>query len=162
MRLIISAIGLLKKGPESDLVADYLKRLRGPAKQIGISQVEILESKERSANSGGGVNRKNLEAELLVSQLPNDRKVIVLDEHGRHVTSRELANLVQHNLDQGVQNLCFVIGGADGLSETVLELAEDKICLGKMTWPHQLVRVMLVEQLWRSVSILTNHPYHRD
>ena len=108
MRLIISAIGLLKKGPESDLVADYLKRLRGPAKQIGISQVEILESKERSANSGGGVNRKNLEAELLVSQLPNDRKVIALDEHGRHVTSRELSNLVQHNLDQGVQNLCFV------------------------------------------------------
>ena len=162
MRLIISAIGLLKKGPESDLVADYLKRLRGPGKQIGISQIEILESKERAANSGGGVNRKNLEAELLVSQLPNDRKVIVLDEHGRHVTSRELANLVQHNLDQGEQNLCFVIGGADGLSETALELAEDKICLGKMTWPHQLVRVMLVEQLWRSVSILTNHPYHRD
>ena len=94
--------------------------------------------------------------------LPSDRKLIALDELGRHMTSRELASLVQNNLDQGVQNLCFVIGGADGLSETVLELADDKICLGKMTWPHQLVRVMLIEQLWRCVSILTNHPYHRD
>ena len=158
MRLIISAIGLLKKGSESDLVADYLKRLRGPAKQIGISQIDILEAKERI----GGDDKKNLEAELLISQLPNDRKLIALDELGRHMTSRELASLVQNNLDQGVQNLCFVIGGADGLSETVLELADDKICLGKMTWPHQLVRVMLIEQLWRCVSILTNHPYHRD
>ena len=162
MRLIISAIGLLKKGPESDLVADYLKRLRGPAKQIGISQVEILEAKERSTSAGGSDNKKNLEAELLISQLPSDRKLIALDELGRHMTSRELASLVQNKLDRGVQNLCFVIGGADGLSETVLELADDKICLGKMTWPHQLVRVMLIEQLWRCVSILTNHPYHRD
>ena len=158
MRLIISAIGLLKKGPESELVADYLKRLRGQAKQIGISQIDILEAKERT----GGDDKKNLEAELLISQIPSDRKLIALHEHGRHITSRELANLIQKNLDQGVQNLCFVIGGADGLSETVLELAEDKICLGKMTWPHQLARVMLIEQLWRGVSILTNHPYHRD
>ena len=158
MRLIISAIGLIKKGPESELVTDYLKRLRGQAKQIGISQIDILEAKERTS----GDDKKNLEAELLISQIPSDRKLIALDEQGRHITSRELANLIQKNLDQGVQNLCFVIGGADGLSETVLELAEDKLCLGKMTWPHQLVRVMLIEQLWRCVSILTNHPYHRD
>ena len=158
MRLIISAIGLLKKGPESELVADYLKGLRWQAKQIGISQIDILQAKERT----GGDDKKNLEAELLISQIPSDRKLIALDEHGRHITSRELANLIQKNLDQGVQNLCFIIGGADGLSETVLELAEDKICLGKMTWPHQLVRVMLIEQLWRCVSILTNHPYHRN
>ncbi|EJW21280.1 hypothetical protein IMCC14465_10760 [alpha proteobacterium IMCC14465] len=157
MRLIISAIGLLKKGPESDLVADYLKRLRGQARQIGISHIDIIEAKERSTD-----NRKALEADLLLAQMPSDRKLIALDEHGRHVSSRELATMMQKNLDQGVQNLCFVIGGADGLSETVLELADDKICLGKMTWPHQLVRVMLVEQLWRCVSILTNHPYHRD
>ena len=91
MRLIISAIGLLKKGPESELVADYLKRLRGQAKQIGISQIDILEAKERT----GGDDKKNLEAELLISQMPSDRKLIALDEHGRHITSRELANLIQ-------------------------------------------------------------------
>ena len=100
MRLIISAIGLLKKGPESELVADYLKRSRGQAKQIGISQIDILEAKERT----GGDDKKNLEAELLISQIPSDRKLIALHEHGRHITSRELANLIQKNLDQGVQN----------------------------------------------------------
>ena len=93
MRLIISAIGLLKEGPESELVADYLKRLRGQAKQIGISQIDILEAKERN----GGDDKKNLEAELLISQMPSDRKLIALDEHGRHITSRELANLIQKN-----------------------------------------------------------------
>ena len=126
------------------------------AKQIGISQIDILEAKERT----GGDDKKALKRTSHLQ--PSDRKLIALDEHGRHITSRELANLIQKNLEQGVQNLCFVIGGADGLSETVLELAEDKICLGKMTWPHQLVRVMLIEQLWRGVSILSNHPYHRD
>lgn len=157
MRLTVSAVGRLKKGPEAELVADYLKRLRERSRRIGISRVEIFEARE-----GGGEDRKRAEANLLTASLPKDGKIIALDENGRHVTSRELADILQACLNQGVRNAGFIIGGADGLAENIFTRADDRICFGKMTWPHRLVRVMLMEQLWRSVSILTNHPYHRD
>ena len=98
----------------------------------------------------------------MLGALPDGARLIALDEHGQLWSSRELADRLAAWRDQGTTTLAFAIGGADGLARAVTERADAVLSLGAMTWPHLLVRGMLLEQLYRAQQILAGHPYHRD
>lgn len=105
---------------------------------------------------------KEREAELILGALPVGLPMIALDARGAQWSSRELADRLVRWRDQGVAELAFAIGGAEGLGAAVLEQAGETLSLGPMTWPHFLVRGMLLEQLYRAQQILAGHPYHRE
>jgi 23S rRNA (pseudouridine1915-N3)-methyltransferase len=105
---------------------------------------------------------KEREAGLILKALPSSVPLVALDEHGVPWSSRELAAQIALWRDHGCGELAFAIGGADGLGAAVLERAEAAVSLGPMTWPHLLVRGMLLEQLYRTQQILAGHPYHRE
>jgi 23S rRNA (pseudouridine1915-N3)-methyltransferase len=105
---------------------------------------------------------KEREAELILKALPSGTPLFALDEHGASWSSRDLAGQVAHWRDRGASELAFAIGGAEGLGGMVLEHAQATVSLGAMTWPHLLVRGMLLEQLYRAQQILAGHPYHRE
>ena len=102
------------------------------------------------------------EAELILAALPSGARLVALDERGQSWSSRDLAERLAGWRDQGIATLAFAIGGADGLGRAVIEAADAVVSLGAMTWPHLLVRGMLLEQLYRAQQILAGHPYHRD
>jgi 23S rRNA (pseudouridine1915-N3)-methyltransferase len=105
---------------------------------------------------------KAREAELILGALPVGIPLVALDERGSAWSSRILADRIANWRDQGSRELAFAVGGADGLDPAVLDRADATISLGPMTWPHLLVRGMLLEQLYRAQQILAGHPYHRD
>ncbi len=158
MRIQIRAIGICRGTPENELIDIYMKRLE-TAHSIGIGQTHIHEIKTIKARRGQEL--KKLEAQKLLDSLPLKTKIVALDETGEDLTSQDFAAYLQKNLHMGTQNLTFIIGGASGLDEAICQAADLTLSLGRMTLPHLLARVFLVEQLWRAVSILTNHPYHR-
>ena len=156
MKLRIVAVGRAKAGPEKTLLETYAKRLTWP---LSVEEVE-----EKRPLSGDAL--KSREADLLLAAVDGkkatQRVVIALDEHGKSMTSRELAKRIGQLKDQGVGEIVFLIGGVDGHGKAVLDRADLKLSLGAMTWPHMLVRAMLAEQLYRAQQILAGHPYHRD
>lgn len=153
MRLLISAIGKLnKKSHEQALIDDYVKKTRWP--------IAIKESEEKKALAGTAL--KEAESKLLWSVVPNGAKVVVLDERGDEPSSRELAQKICKWRDNGVQDIAFLIGGADGHTEETRQKADMILSFGRMTIPHMLARVILTEQIYRIKTILDGHPYHRD
>jgi 23S rRNA (pseudouridine1915-N3)-methyltransferase len=120
---------------------------------------EIVEVEERRSLPAGLLKAR--EGELILGALPSRMPFIALDERGTQWSSRTLAQRIATWRDQGSPELAFAIGGAEGLSETALDRAEVILSLGSMTWPHLLVRGMLLEQLYRAQQILAGHPYHR-
>lgn len=159
MRVTILAIGRIKPGPEKDLIDDYKKRFDGAGSALGFSKLEIreLEVKKRVE----GEERKRLEAQLLLEALPKGAFVIALDERGKTLSSKAFADLLAEKRDMSVPDLVFIIGGAEGLTDAVRQKAGKLMSFSPMTWPHILVRVMLNEQLYRGISILAGHPYHK-
>ena len=155
MRLRVIAIGRLRNGPEKELIEDYIGRFNRTGRPLGLGPVEFTELENRK---GGG---KSGEGTLLVKAIPAAATVIVLDEHGKIQSSTDFAQNLARIRDQAPPELVFVIGGADGLAPVVLARADIQLSFGKMVWPHMLARVMLTEQLYRSVSILAGGPYHR-
>lgn len=153
MRITIIALGKAGRGPEQQMVDDYLRRLPWDA---SVKEFEIKKP-ARTADL-----RKDQEAEKILSAIPNGASVIVLDEHGKHLTSRKLAEKIDSWQTMGSSNLAIIIGGADGLSEAIIKRADLLLAFGSLTWPHMLVRAMLCEQIYRAWSILHGHPYHRD
>lgn len=150
MRLLLLAVGKAKGSPEQALFEHYVRRLPWP--------VEVVEVEEKRPISGP--ERKAREADLLLDKLPRNAFAVALDPRGEALSSEALAGKFKRWQELG-RDLAFVIGGADGLGESLLARAEAKISLGAMVWPHLLVRAMLAEQLWRAFSINTGHPYHR-
>ena len=155
MKLRVLAVGRAKDGPEAALVAEYLKRMKGT---LTVEEVE-----ERRP----GPELKTREAALLQGALAKGGKtgrqvVVAMDERGKTLGSRDFASKLQAWQNQGVTEVTFVLGGADGLAPELRESADLVLCLGQMTWPHLLARVMLVEQIYRAQQILAGHPYHRD
>ncbi len=148
----ILAMGKWKKGPEQSLFETYCARMR-PAPIL-----KELEVRKKLS----GAQLKVAEAELLLGALPKGAVLVALDERGKTMSSRDFAGRLETWQDQGRADVAFVIGGADGLDETVRKRADLLISFGAMTWPHMLVRPMLAEQLFRADSILAGHPYHRD
>lgn len=159
MKLLIAAIGKKRGGPESALVEDYLERARGIGRHIGFSGVALRTAAAPKGPSGPALKKR--EAELLIDAVPGDAHMIALDERGENLSSDKLARLLGGMRDDGVAEAAFVIGGADGHDESVRSKATRLIAFGAATWPHMLVRAMLAEQLYRSMTILSGRPYHR-
>lgn len=155
MRLRILAIGRLRKGPEKDLIEDYIARFNRSGRPLGLGPVELIELEDKK--SGG----KGAEAALLLKAIGQSATVIALDERGTLQSSPDFAAHLARIRDAAPSELVFVIGGADGLDPAVLQRAQSHLSFGKMVWPHMLVRVMLTEQLYRAASILAGGPYHR-
>ncbi|MBM3468881.1 MAG: 23S rRNA (pseudouridine(1915)-N(3))-methyltransferase RlmH [Alphaproteobacteria bacterium] len=151
MKLILLCVGTLKSGPEKDLFDHYCARLSWP-----------LEVKEIVCRKQGSADQiKEWEGTLLCQSLESNSFVIGLDERGKLLTSFEFAQTLEKFKLERVKTLTFVIGGADGLSDSIRSRCHHLVSFGRLTWPHMLVRGMLAEQLYRAQQILNGHPYHR-
>lgn len=150
----------MKQGPERELVARYLDRAVASGKTLGLTGFAVTELTESRA--GSAATRKTEEAKALAGHLPGGGVVIALDERGKSVGSEDFARRIGRWRDDGKQALSFVIGGADGLEPGFVTDADLVLGFSVMTWPHQLVRIMLAEQLYRATTILSGHPYHRE
>ncbi len=151
MRITLAAIGKAKPGAARDLYDHYAGRLR--------SHLTLKEVEERRALKAQAL--KEQEGKLLLAAVPRGARIIALDEGGKDLSSRDFAALLGRWRDEGIQETAFLIGGADGLSQAARQAADVTLCLGRLTWPHMLVRGLLAEQLFRAESILAGHPYHR-
>jgi len=145
----VIAVGKLKAGPEATLFERYNQRLRPP-----------LRITEIPDGTGNPAEIKRREAEALLAAVPARARVVALDLDGPQETSEALAARFGAWRDDP-RPLCFIIGGAEGLDRSVIARADHLLSLGRLTWPHLLVRMMLAEQLFRAQSILAGHPYHR-
>ncbi|HEX9768916.1 MAG TPA: 23S rRNA (pseudouridine(1915)-N(3))-methyltransferase RlmH [Kiloniellales bacterium] len=151
MRITLVAVGRARSDATTALYRDYTKRLRWP---LGLH--EIAERRSLPPET-----RKQREGERLIAAVPTGARVVALDERGKSLDSPAFAALLKRWQDEGVGDLAFVIGGAEGLSGALLARADLTLSFGPMTWPHLLVRVLLAEQLYRAQCILDGHPYHR-
>ncbi len=160
MRLNIAAIGRLKpQDPKAILINDYLDRIEKTGRNMGFMQTELREIE--SPRGLTGMACKTKESALLLEAIPGHAHAIILDERGRDMDSVGFARLLEDLRDQGVGMAVFAIGGADGHTDEIRQRANHKIAFGKATWPHMLARLMLCEQLYRAMTILSGHPYHR-
>lgn len=159
MRIEICAVGRLRAGPEKTLIDDYMKRAEAAGRGLGITGLSLTEVEEKRRLEGPKL--KSAEAILLGNAIPSGARIVALDERGRMEGSEAFAARLGQWRDSGVADLAFVIGGADGLDADFHERADHLLAFGPMTWPHMLVRVLLSEQIYRAVSILAGHPYHR-
>ena len=159
MRLTIAAIGRLKDGPERELAERYRKRAEQLGTRIGFRDVEIVEIRESRAQE---VGKRMIEESVAIANLiPDKAAIVILDERGESLDSSALATQLGRWRDNGRPAAVFIIGGDDGLAPALRERATLRLAFGAATWPHQLVRGMLLEQLYRAVTILAGHPYHR-
>jgi 23S rRNA (pseudouridine1915-N3)-methyltransferase len=142
----------VRSGPLAQLQALYAARIAPP---VTIVELEVRQRLPAAV-------QKAREAALILAALPAQARLIALDQRGAMWSSRELADRLAAWRDRGVAELAFAIGGADGLGAEVLDRAETTLSLGPMTWPHLLVRSLLLEQLYRAQQILAGHPYHRE
>ncbi|MGV8853578.1 MAG: 23S rRNA (pseudouridine(1915)-N(3))-methyltransferase RlmH [Devosia sp.] len=158
MRLTIAAVGRMKAGPEREMVARYLDRAVGGGKPLALTGFEVIELTESRGSSSA--SRKTDEAKALRAAVP-EGIVVALDERGKSIGSEALARQIGRWRDDGRPSASFVIGGADGLEPDFVTKADLVLSFSPLTWPHQLVRIMLAEQLYRTTTILAGHPYHR-
>jgi 23S rRNA (pseudouridine1915-N3)-methyltransferase len=159
MRVIVIAIGRLKQGPERELAETYRKRAQAIGHALGMREIEIIEIRESRAAEAA--LRRLEESIAIANVIPERATIVILDESGESLGSAALAAVLQKWRAEDRPAVCFVIGGADGLAASLRERAKLKLAFGAATWPHQLVRIMLLEQLYRAASILAGHPYHR-
>jgi 23S rRNA (pseudouridine1915-N3)-methyltransferase len=152
VRIIIAAVGRLRDAHSRALFDDYQKRLVWPSV---VREVELKRSLPAA-------QARLEEGRLLMEAIGDRATLIALDEHGAEWTSTEFARRIGAWRDEGVGELAFAIGGADGHAPELLKRAAAVVAFGKMTWPHRLARVMLAEQIYRAQQIVAGHPYHRD
>lgn len=155
MRIVLAAVGRLGRSAENGLAADYVARAAAAGRSLGLGPVELIEVEPRKPG-------KAAEAEALLAAVGAGAWLIACDERGKAWPSRAFAGHLGRLRDQGERRLAFVIGGADGLDPSILEIARERLAFGPQTWPHALARVMLAEQIYRAVTILAGSPYHRD
>lgn len=157
MRLILVAVGRTKAGPETDLATRYQDRAVKAGKALGFRGLDVVtldESRapdpaQRKADEAGGIRRQRA------------GRLILLDERGKSLGSEAFAERLGRWKDASEDAATLVIGGPDGLDPALHAEADLVLSFGAMTWPHQLVRVMALEQLYRAMTILAGHPYHR-
>jgi len=158
--LEILAIGRLKKDAEAHLEKRYLDRIEKMGASLGFKKASIREFPE--SNKDTGLLRKAEEAETLKTKLKSGTFLFLLDEQGKTPSSREFANLINDEMQAGSNHFSFAIGGPDGHGDEIKALANTKLSLSKMTLPHGLARIVLMEQIYRALTIWSGHPYHRD
>jgi 23S rRNA (pseudouridine1915-N3)-methyltransferase len=159
MRLVILAVGHARGTSESALVEDYVGRAHAMGKRLGFSSVSVEEvgvSKLRESRS-----RLVEEGEHLAARIPAAAHVISLDARGKGMTSESFAEMLGAMRDAGARDLVFLIGGPDGLDPGPAVKPGRSLAFGPQIWPHLLVRAMLAEQIYRAITILGGHPYHR-
>ncbi len=158
MKITIRAAGLIKSGPERELIDEYVKRASSLARNLGITSVD-----ESSVDTRGAKSRSDeTEAILSTPSITPANILVILDERGKTLSSRQIAKQIAHWRDDGNRHVTFAIGGADGFAPNTLPANVVKWSFGQQTWPHKMVRVMICEQIYRALSILSNSPYHRD
>lgn len=160
MRVTIHAVGRLKAGPERELSARYFDRFSKTGAPLGLEFNRIVELPESRASNSA--TRKREESAGLEKSLPPNSVLLLLDERGKTPDSEQFAAMLGRWRDAGRRDLVIAIGGADGLDPALHQKADAVVCFGRMTWPHQLVRILLAEQLYRATTILAGHPYHRS
>lgn len=159
MRLMIAAVGRLKEGPERDLAERYRKRATQTGRSVGLTGIDIVEIKESRASDPG---RRMLEESIAIANLIPQRAVtVLLDQRGENLSSSDFAGRLQAWRTEDKPAVVLIIGGADGLAPGLKDKSQLTMAFGAATWPHQMVRVMLLEQIYRVVTILSGHPYHR-
>ena len=149
MNYIISTIGKAKKSDEDKITYKYLKRI----KNIELKQYEIKNSTLE--------NKRDKEALKLINATPKNGKLILLDEKGENLSSTDLAKIILNWRDNNITNVNFAIGGAFGNGEKIKKTADRVIAFGQLTWPHQMVKMMIAEQIYRIETIIQGHPYHK-
>ena len=159
MRIMVIAVGRLKQGPERELADRYAARFDDAGRKLGFRGLEVREIPESRARDAA--TRIAEEAAAIAALMPDKSVLIALDEHGDSIDSSTFARHLGRWRDESVPNAVFLIGGADGLSPDLRRKAKLGVAFGKATWPHQMVRVMLLEQIYRAATILAGHPYHR-
>jgi len=159
MRLVVISIGRLKQGPERELAERYRERFDDLGRKLGFRGLEIHEIPESRARDTA--TRMAEEASAISAATPAKSVLVALDERGDNIDSTAFARHLGRWRDEQVASAVFVIGGADGLSPDLRRKESLGIAFGTATWPHQMVRIMLLEQLYRAATILAGHPYHR-
>jgi len=159
MRLIVAAVGRARAAPEQTLCDLYWERATTLGPKLGFGKLEriIIDI----SRAGSAAERMREEAARLTNRLPKHAHRVALDEAGRSLSSEAFADHLRGLRDSSGHDLVFVIGGPDGLAPDLRKAAEERLAFGPQTWPHLLVRVMLIEQIYRAFSILAGHPYHR-
>lgn len=160
MRVTIFAVGRMKSGPERELAQRYLDRFAKAGSALGLDfagTTEIVESRASSADA-----RKAEESRKLIEIVQQGGVLVLLDERGRPLDSPAFAGRLAHFRDEGRKEMILALGGPDGHDPQLREHADLVLSLGAMTWPHQIARILLAEQLYRAVTILSGHPYHRS
>jgi 23S rRNA (pseudouridine1915-N3)-methyltransferase len=159
MKVTIHAVGRMKSGPEKELATRYLDRFAKSGAALGLDFAGLTEIAESRAASA--VERGREEGERLLSSVDERSALVLLDERGKNLTSPQFAERLGALRDEGRRVTVFAIGGPDGHEERLRERATLVWSFGALTWPHQMVRIMLAEQLYRATTILSGHPYHR-
>lgn len=159
MRLGLLCVGRLKAGPERELFQRYAQRI-ADFRNLGLQGLEVKELAESRARAVA--QRIAEEGAALLTALPEGATLAVFDERGEAASSPGFAGFIQRERDRGRTNLWFAIGGAEGLDAALRERATVAYSFGKMTLPHQLVRILAAEQIYRAMTILAGHPYHRE
>src|SRR5947199_87159 len=159
MRIVVAAVGKLKRGPEQELAERYRERAVKSGRGIGLRSLDVIEVAESRARDA---QRRMMEESIaLANVIPKDAATVLLDPRGESLDSSAFAKRLRGWNDSG-RDVAFVVGGPDGLAPTLSDEADVRLAFGALTWPHQLVRIMLLEQIYRAVTILSGHPYHRD
>jgi 23S rRNA (pseudouridine1915-N3)-methyltransferase len=159
MRIVVAAVGRLKQGAETELAERYRRRAAQTGRPLGLRDIDIVEIRESRAAEAG--KRMLEESIALANVVPQDAAVVLLDARGENLDSAAFAARLAKWRADGRPAVAFLIGGADGLAANLAEKADLRLSFGAATWPHQLARVMLLEQLYRATTILAGHPYHR-
>ena len=159
MRITIICVGRVKASAEQEICDAFLKQARGAGKNLGISQIELVVVETSRAPSAQ--MRMAQEHQRLTKRIPSAGHKIVLDERADGLKSEAFSEHLASLRDSGIRDLVFVIGGPDGLAPDFRQEAEEQISLGPQTWPHLMVRAMLSEQIFRALTIMSGHPYHR-
>lgn len=154
MKIAIISIGKFENSPFKQVFETYLKRLKW--------KIELKEFDLKNSNNMTIEKIKEGEGKLILKNLKTNSKLIVLDENAKQFSSLDFAKLISDFAVTGDSDLTFVIGGANGLAKEVINKASLKISLSKMTFPHLMVRAILIEQLYRAQTIIDGHPYHRE
>ncbi|MFD1695636.1 23S rRNA (pseudouridine(1915)-N(3))-methyltransferase RlmH [Roseibium aestuarii] len=160
MRITIACVGRMKSGAERDLFDRYLDRAQKIGRALGVTAVTVRELAESPARKPQ--DRKAEEARALLALLSPGARLVVLDENGKTLTSPQFSDRIDGWKMEGVPEIAFAIGGADGHGQELLDRADLKLAFGAMTWPHQIARILLAEQVYRALTIQSGHPYHRE
>ena len=157
MKIKLLAIGKTDNKQLIQLIDEYQNRLKHYVK----FELEIINDIKNSKNLSED-QQKEKEGELILNKLQNTDQLVLLDYKGKHFTSIEFSKYLQKKMNSGIKQLVLVIGGPYGFSDTVYQKAQGKISLSKMTFSHQMIRLFIVEQIYRGFTILRNEPYHHE